>query len=206
MKLYSRTLISHPKLSLHPVQNEIAQLTPRHQACHLSCFAFSQWNIHPDVVQGTLLYLCTFLSSRLVWCKLFSEIPKNRMCSTWSCMQTNWVHLQFVAGKKKKKEELEKEQPTYHPSHYFLWRGPAKLIQVQGQIRCVCFQMTVGQMLWVYQAREEKGRTNVLALSGRGYLYFFGNWQLIRTVGGKGMLASIPFSQKGTATSTLACN
>lgn len=145
-----------------------------------------------------LLGLCdanSFLKYRRTECAVHDPV----------CRQTGYTY-NLLLEKKKKKEELEKEQPTYHPSHYFLWRGPAKLIQVQGQIRCVCFQMTVGQMLWVYQAREEKGRTNVLALSGRGYLYFFGNWQLIRTVGGKGMLASIPFSQKGTATSTLACN
>lgn len=154
MELYSRTVISHPKLSLYPLQSEITQLTSQHRACHLSCFLFTQWNVHRGVAQGTLLYSCTFLSSRPVWCKLFTEIPKNTMCSTSYCMQTNWVHShhRYLLLELKK---LEKEQPTYRPSHHFPYKGPAKLIQIQEQIWCVCFQTTAGQMLWVNRVGEE---------------------------------------------------
>lgn len=141
IELY-RTVIIHPKLPLHSVQwNHTVNSSALNWSPEPVTFPFSQWNVHQDAVQGAVLHSCTFL---LGLCGAKSLLKTQR---TWCaargsvCRQTGFTHTRYLLLERK---ELEKGQATYCPSHCFACKGPTNLTQSQGQIWCVCSQMTAG--------------------------------------------------------------
>lgn len=165
-------------------------------------FPFSQWHVHQDIIEGAVLYSCTFL---LGLCGAKSLLKNQR---TWSavhgsvCRHTGFTHTTDISCWNKK--SLKKDKPhtaqaivlhvrTLQTSHKTKERFSVFVFKWLRARCCRCTRQEgkKGQQLVLLSLDCKQWLPRLLVLTG-----------ILRTVGGEGMLVSIHSLSRNNCSNT----